>query len=545
MKKHSKAILWLIFITLFLPQLYAQTEYQKMVSGLGHSQGETILDNGSLRFGGYTNKGQQEVIVRYTRKRQHPQNASLTSYGTVYYIYDLNGNLTFQWCYLNDFPHPAVGDVTDLESNDPADCAAILANIYFNDSMKTFSGRDYDLMAYQAGQDITLSNERIFGSIWIEQMQFGAEAAVHLSMAPEPTGDYFVGATAQQIFGRASDVAVARVDGNHQVIWNSRIDKEGHERFYQSSYIENTNELLVHGPKGYQPSRIYWLNATNGNFIRSYDYDLKFDGRRLTPYLTHVIQDQAGSLSDLNYVGYVLYRPSKDDSLQCKLAYFRAGQSGGLNAQQVYLLDGEQVFGMRIYEKNSNAFLIAGQIRDEATLESDGLLMEINRHGAVQWAKRIHHSTFEDTRDMHIDASGNIWALGRTNAYLTDPTERNFALFKFDGSGNFQNAFYYQKNRRDVCRSMLVNAAGEFILDGYQPSGWKRYYVKTDPQGTGPLCATVPFQPTVTNITFGTPDTEGFEETVDDVTVTHATFYEQDFSPTVEDATCPSCNCDQ
>ena len=105
----------------------------------------------------------------------------------------------------------------------------------------------------------------------------------------------------------------------------------------------------------------------------------------------------------------------------------------------------------------------------------DGLVVEFNSAGVVQWAKAVGGSSYDDLSSAAVDAAGNVVVAGRFMGSITNLGVANLAsaglidglVVKFNPAGVVQWAKAVGGTRSDFLVSVAVDAPGNVVVAGY------------------------------------------------------------------------------
>ena len=98
----------------------------------------------------------------------------------------------------------------------------------------------------------------------------------------------------------------------------------------------------------------------------------------------------------------------------------------------------------------------------------DVFLSKFDSSGSLLWTTQIGTGSYDDSRSVAVDASGNVYISGTTEGDLGGPNAGGYDVFlsKFDSSGNQLWTTQIGTSRRDRSYSVAVDASGNVYISG-------------------------------------------------------------------------------
>ncbi|MBP9882093.1 MAG: SBBP repeat-containing protein [Chitinophagales bacterium] len=106
------------------------------------------------------------------------------------------------------------------------------------------------------------------------------------------------------------------------------------------------------------------------------------------------------------------------------------------------------------------------------TTNYDFLTIKYNSAGVQQWAQTFGNTALndEDPNELHIDASGNVFVTGKSDANaLAAIVANNYLTLKYNATGVLQWSVYFNgtaTNSDDIAEGMVFDASGNFYVAG-------------------------------------------------------------------------------
>lgn len=100
-----------------------------------------------------------------------------------------------------------------------------------------------------------------------------------------------------------------------------------------------------------------------------------------------------------------------------------------------------------------------------SSTQKDFVVLKLNTSGVTQWTKRYSHSNYDDYLiDLAVDASGNVYAAGYSSV---SGNGQDFMTIKYNSAGVQQWVFPFNIGGDEIGLSIGIDAAGNAYVGGY------------------------------------------------------------------------------
>jgi len=259
----------------------------------------------------------------------------------------------------------------------------------------------------------------------------------------------------------------------------------GNGREALEGYIYNT--LLIEDNNEYVVATYSWSFSQNNQKSDIWIMRLNRAGEIIKQFVISGDKNNGNSFLDIKKVsdsGYLLltatesYGATNRDVFAVKLK-----PDLSIDWERRYDLGGSET-GMKVIEKiDKDGYLLVSRINVDP-YKDDGLIIDINRNGDVNWTKSYRASGWDFFNDITYSIGGDGYVLcGYTNSW-SNPLD-NWVV-KIDKSGNIKWQKHYGTSAEDVCFSLTNAIDGGYIIAGetrYLTYHWSPQIIKVDKDG--------------------------------------------------------------
>jgi hypothetical protein len=343
--------------------------------------------------------------------------------------------------------------------------------------------RDYGVDIVDAAEDVEeIKDYGVDGCVEIEDVVDIVDNMVvdvgDVSVDIEDIGKDVIDVDVVEDIGDAGDVNVntpnlfiKQYGGNGQ---------EAHEGYiYNTLLIEDNNEYVV--------ATYSWSFSQNNQKSDIWIMRLNRAGEIIKQFVISGDKNNGNSFFDIKKVsdsGYLLltatesYGATNRDVFAVKLK-----PDLSIDWEKRYDLGGSET-GMKVIEKiDKDGYLLVSRINVDPW-KDDGLIIDINRNGDVNWTKSYRASEWDFFNDITYSIGGDGYVLcGYTNSW-SNPLD-NWVV-KIDKSGNIKWQKHYGTSAEDTCLSLTNAIDGGYIIAGttrYLTYHWNPQIMKVDKDG--------------------------------------------------------------
>jgi hypothetical protein len=118
--------------------------------------------------------------------------------------------------------------------------------------------------------------------------------------------------------------------------------------------------------------------------------------------------------------------------------------------------------GKTIKVDNMGNVYIGGEVYNGTSTQSDLIAIKLNSMGVIEWASAYNSAANEESREMAMDAAGNVYVCGQKSA----AAEHDMVLSKWNSSGVHQWTTAYNGGPSDEANAILTDNSGNVIISG-------------------------------------------------------------------------------
>jgi hypothetical protein len=277
-------------------------------------------------------------------------------------------------------------------------------------------------------------------------------------------GFLFVGNTYSP--SRDWDGYTVRTNSDGKLLWNFTLGGEKVDRFFSASKISDGFMLVGLTASFGDGNSDVWVVKINeeGSIVwnKTYGWSMDDAGRSITAAENNCLM-VAGYTNSTGYGDYdfLVLQIDAAGNMLWNRTY------GGTQSEKAYAIAPAQ-----------EGYVVVGDTRSKGEGDSDAWVIKVDLNGNLLWDKAVGGEDFDQPTCVKASAHGGFLVGGFTFSFGNG--ERDFWLFKVDGSGNILWSTTVGRNGFEEAYAVLETAENEFVMVGWTNSigaGYYDYYI--------------------------------------------------------------------